>query len=286
MPQPTNKKNQEIINSILKAFDKEVVGAEKDLMSLVLLEVIPTLQTDADGLLIANEYNYTKLNNIDKTLGKFTTVFTDKTLKPLAFEMLGMTTLSLNYFKKMGFKEATLDKIAKNLEFLHQRIGLDKKGKIIVGSYIDRLGKMQAVKDNIAAYINQSIAQKSGKTAFVKGFKELLETSKGHNGAMTKYMKTYVHDTIYQLKRSNDDYMAVQLGLNNAIYQGTIIDTTRGYCLSRVGKVFTRDEIASWKTLNYPYFPPNYDPFIDMGGYNCRHWYDWISDEYAAELKE
>lgn len=285
MPQSKNKENQAIINSILLAFDKEVKGAEKDLLALILLEVVPSLQTDADGLLIANEYNYRKLNNIDKTLSEFTAVFTDKTLKPLAVEMLGVTTLSLNYFKEMGFKQATLDKIAKNLDFLHQRIGLDKKGKIIAGSYIDRLGKMQAVKDNIASYINNAIAQKSGKTSFVKGFKELLVTNKGHNGAMTRYMKTYVHDTIYQLKRSNDDYMATQLELNNAIYQGTVIDTTRDFCASRVGNVYTREEIESWKTLDYSYFPPNYDPVVDLGGYNCRHWLDWISDEYAEELK-
>ena len=144
---------------------------------------------------------------------------------------------------------------------------------------------MTAVRDQIAAYVNNAIAQKAGKTAFTKGFKDLITTNKDGVGAMQKYFKTYVHDTIYQLKRTNDDYMAEQLGLNYAVYQGTVIDTTRDFCAARVGNVYSRDEIARWATLNYPYFPTPYDPFIDMGGYNCRHWYDWVSDEVAEELK-
>ena len=49
------------------------------------------------------------------------------------------------------------------------------------------------------------------------------------------------------------------------IYVGPIDERTRDWCLSRVGRVFTRAQIDAMDNGQIP------DPFTTGGGYNCRH---------------
>ena len=56
------------------------------------------------------------------------------------------------------------------------------------------------------------------------------------------------------------------LGPNQAfIYSGPVDGRTRDWCLSRVGKVYTRAEIERMDKGQLP------NPFLTGGGYNCRH---------------
>lgn len=85
------------------------------------------------------------------------------------------------------------------------------------------------------------------------------------------------------------------LKLNYAFYQGGTISTTRPFCKVRNNKVFSREEISKFSTSRDKYGgyenkssgelqgkTKPHNPFLDLGGYNCRHSYDWISDELAA----
>lgn len=95
---------------------------------------------------------------------------------------------------------------------------------------------------------------------------------------------------------------AQRLGFRSAIYEGGLIKTSRDFCEERNSKVFTFSEILKFGTKDDDYggyineigdFQGKteiYDPFLDAGGYNCRHFYSFISDDLAIilrpELKE
>ena len=78
---------------------------------------------------------------------------------------------------------------------------------------------------------------------------------------------------------------ANQLQLNYFIYQGGEIKTTRAFCEERNGNVYTREEGASWNSLQWEGQKEGNNIFIDGGGYNCRHYLDWISYELAKQLR-
>lgn len=54
-------------------------------------------------------------------------------------------------------------------------------------------------------------------------------------------------------------------------YAGPVDSVTRDFCLKRVGKVFSRDEIEDMDNHQLP------DPLVTGGGYNCRHAFKAVS---------
>jgi hypothetical protein len=89
------------------------------------------------------------------------------------------------------------------------------------------------------------------------------------------------------------------MGYQCALYQGGIIATTRPFCKKRNGKVFTRDEIKLFGTSKDKFggyerkgdgyfkgkYKSGYNPLTDAGCYNCRHFYNWISNRLAIRLR-
>jgi len=91
---------------------------------------------------------------------------------------------------------------------------------------------------------------------------------------MRKYSSQIAHDSVMQFDGKFTKYKGDQLGIKQYKYSGTRIDTTRDFCARNIGKVFTDEEARrlwennSWKGKS------GSDPFIDRGGYRCRH--SWI----------
>ena len=92
-----------------------------------------------------------------------------------------------------------------------------------------------------------------------------------------------VQDTFAQFDRTMSNQYATQLQLNYFIYQGGEILTTRSFCEERNAGVFTREQGVSWNALDWDGKMPG-DVMQHAGGYNCRHYFDWISYELAVQL--
>jgi hypothetical protein len=61
-------------------------------------------------------------------------------------------------------------------------------------------------------------------------------------------------------------------------YVGGTISTTRDFCRTHNGKIYTQDEINKiWRGQTWGGKAPG-DPFIVRGGYNCRHFFVPVSD--------
>lgn len=103
---------------------------------------------------------------------------------------------------------------------------------------------------------------------------------------VSKYYGRWTHDIYTQYKRIAADEVRKDVGLRFAVYTGGLIDTSRHFCEQRNNKVFHEDEIKAWSQLNWKEKPDTgYNPLYDCGGYNCRHYLVWVSDEYAYYLR-
>ena len=101
---------------------------------------------------------------------------------------------------------------------------------------------------------------------------------------MRKYSKQLAHDSLMEFDGQFTKAKAEEAGLTHYIYYGDLIGDSRQFCKNRVraNEIFSEVELREqwarepWKGKS------GSDPFINRGGYNCRHhfqptdpsWYD------------
>lgn len=88
----------------------------------------------------------------------------------------------------------------------------------------------------------------------------------------------------YQRDAANESRK--KLGLRYAVYEGGTIKKTRDFCREKDGKIFEDKEIALWVSQDWKGKSTPYNPFIHLGGYNCRHRLNWVSDSTAEFLRK
>jgi len=166
------------------------------------------------------------------------------------------------------------------------RYGLNPvTGEIIKGSYFDAIFDVNPVS---ARVINDMYkAMQSGQG--VEDFKRLFRSAflgQVNNGYLQQYFTRWSQDLYMQADAVANLEMANRLGQNHAIYAGTEKDNTRCFCIERMNRIYTREEMISWNKLSWRGKIPNGNVLIDRGGYNCRHTLNWISDEIAPLLNK
>ena len=100
---------------------------------------------------------------------------------------------------------------------------------------------------------------------------------------MRLYASQQAHDSIMQFDAQFTKYKAEEAGITSFQYTGTNITTTREFCRARINNVYTEEEARSiwggtWKGKS------GSDPFIDRGGYRCRH--SFIPYDPAWDLED
>ena len=284
------------IRQSLKQYDKDIVGLQEMLFNFILSEYVSNFDY-IDGKLTTSAKNYRLLSGLDSVYAKFQKTFQEDVLLTLGNNMLATNQFSEAYYNKASFSKKKVANAAKSTEPIKIAIGVTDKGKLINGSFLDLINKGGSVKEDLKNYTRQAIANKSNAKQFNKGYKALIQGGKKKKGVIDKNYNQEVHDAFFGAARMQDNLMSEELGLNYAIYQGVEIKTTREFCQERLSKIFTREEISKFGTKEDKYSgytnkgkgefqgkSDPYDPFVDQGGYNCRHQYRWISDDLAVEL--
>lgn len=185
----------------------------------------------------------------------------------------------------------TFEEPAQNVEdaalnYAMRRWGYNPATKeLIAGGYFEALFSNRDIARRVAALTNRAIASKMSLAEFQRTFKSVFVGKPGQ-GMLERHWKTNSFDLFQRIDRAANLYYADRLGLEYAIYSGTLEDDSRPFCIERVNQVFSREEIAGWSALQFQGKPKiGYDPFTDCGGFNCRHHLSFISNEIAAHLR-
>lgn len=120
------------------------------------------------------------------------------------------------------------------------------------------------------------------------GLASLVVGNADADGFLVRYFRQYAYDTFNQVREIKNQEFAEGLNLKWFLYQGSLIETSRRFCEKRAGKVFSTEETKTWKNdpdLVEQKTKDTYNPLIERGRYNCRHWIDYISQETADYLK-
>ena len=276
-------KKAKFIEKNILFIGKESAIIQKKLLDLITQDFVSQLEY-VDGALVNSVKNYQIINNFDNVLNDFQDTYMKPLVSNIGESILELTPINAEYYKILGANKTTVEQLVKKLRWLNERIGVDKKGNVISGSYLDNLATAPELRTELKDYVIKNVVNESGIKDFQKGFKTLLSDSDNVDGAMKKYYKQYTFDTFNSVDETINSYMADSLNLKYFVYSGTLIKTSRCFCRKRQGKVFSTEDTLNW--VNDPTLPktPNYNPLIDRGSYNCRHNIRYISEERAIEL--
>lgn len=113
-----------------------------------------------------------------------------------------------------------------------------------------------------------------GETPDLDALQEVNESTLAYRA------RTELNTALSALNRTVTLKKADDLNIEYFEYVGPLDKKTREFCAARVGKVFTRAEIATWD--NGQGLPAD----VYLGGYNCRHQLVAVRDEEGRERRE
>lgn len=278
------------------SFEKSLLGFEtvltRQLQALEkeLYSYLETALLDIDtenGIIQSTPRNIRRYVAANEQINAFNAAQMEQHMARFAGKLLEAVPVQSRYFAGVDIR-LTQQQIAAATEMLQAVLGVAGDGTLIRGGYLDRLLQAAELRAEVANYIAQSVASGRSFREYQAGLKNLIIGGRGINGALVRYWQQYAYDSYNQSNELVSKFVADDLDLQHFIYQGSIIDTTRPFCKKKAGKVFSRKEALTWKNdpdLIDKKTAAQYNPFIERGRYNCRHFLNWISDDLAYQLR-
>jgi hypothetical protein len=277
------KKKLTFIDKSLSDFDSDLAQLETQLFDLLITEYVSQFVVK-DGVILLNEKNVRLLADLDKVMLQFKDNFAKATFATLGENMLKMTGLTSDYFRVMTGSKKVIEGITAKLGKYRAAVGLDAKGELIKGSFLDNLASTSEMKTALSKYMQTAVTTEMDYRTFSNGLKDMVKGSADVDGALTKYVGGYAHDTFFQQARQQDNFFAETLGLDYFVWEGMERKTSRPLCIKNHGKVFSREQLEALNSKDWQGKIPDVNIFDQVGGYNCSHLLRAVTDEGAKSL--
>jgi hypothetical protein len=293
--------HQKLLNDTLKTLEQRVVQSISELPikdgslfnTRLAIEIRPKLQQAIEELYLVRVQSL--VNDYDKIAGTIVATY-GKLPIPTEFKQITEADLvTIQQLKKIAFTQF------QNLatEFtntlaseIYQSTLVGKPFADVVDTIRSKINgiyqqaddtKRQELVDFIQA---QRIAGKTQTEDFKTAVDELKQsygsTVTGDN--LSAYSGQIVQDALMGFDGQFAKFRADELKLTHYIYYGSIIRDSRDFCVEHANKIFTEDEARAlwqkeWQGKS------GSDPFLDRGGYNCRHHWQPTSLDWG-EVKD
>ncbi len=201
-----------------------------------------------------------------------------------------LTDLNQMYFSTL-MDSNKLDEIHDNTKKLVDKsLGVTDNNKLISGGFTDKALDNKKVQKLFVKEVNVILSGNPDVNLMQNKLKDFIIGNKKGGGILERYYRNFASDLLISIDRSNSLVYANELELQSFFYGGGLLTSSRSFCISKNGKIFSRAEAEKWKdstfiTSMYGEKINDYQPLIDMGGYGCRHTPDWITQDIAKELK-
>jgi len=300
-----NKKEQFLLSSET-SLNKTLRKMQDMLVSKVTAEIIPQLDM-ANGKIRNTLKNYRLLAALDKVYSDFQKGQRIPFVKEVGGSVAGITQANVTYFEvMMGLETPKL--FAKVAEGAAKKIGMRlglEGGKIVSGGFFETLIKNEALLLDVKQFTAQAVTGQFAMKDYIKGLNTLIIGDDKKPGGIEKQFNRYAHDVYMQYDSAYSTALADETGMNYFIYQGSLVKDSRDFCVANAGKIFKKEDAEKWRTWTpdqgvYPagykvkqrdtsavpsYLSyVGYDPIIDRGGYNCRHYIGWLLDSIAERM--
>jgi hypothetical protein len=182
--------------------------------------------------------------------------------------------------------------------FLEQRLGVTATGQPVAGGWLSTIIGDTTAQREVLTYAYQAQASGAGLEAYRAGLTDLVAGANNATQGLIGKLYREAADSFNQNDRQLQQLSAQRLGLKAYLYQGGLIASSRAFCVTRNGKVFLDWEVEAFGTKADAYGgytnkaeglfsgkSQPYDPFVDCGGWNCRHGLHAIPNLVAIRLR-
>lgn len=290
--------HQKLLIDTLQNLEKEVVKLVSELPiqegalfnTRLAIEIRPKLQKAIEDLYLTKVQTF--INDYDKIAGTIVATY-GKLPIPNEFKQITEADLvTIQQLKKIAFSQFQnlATEFSNTLaQEVYQSTLVGKPFADVVETVRAKINgiyqqadtkKQKELVDFVQA---QRIAGKTNTEDFKTAVDELKQsygsTVTGANLAV--YSSQIVQDALMGFDGQFAKFRADELGLTSYVYFGSIIRDSRDFCVEHANKIFTEEEARQlWQ--NDWQGKSGSDPFIDRGGYNCRHHWQPVDTEWGT----
>jgi len=293
--------HQKLLIDTLQNLEKEVVKIVSELPiqegalfnTRLAIEIRPKLQQAIEDLYLTKVQTF--INDYDKIAGTIVATY-GKLPIPNEFKQITEADLvTIQQLKKIAFSQFQnlATEFSNTLaQEVYQSTLVGKPFADVVQTIRDKINgiyqqadtrKQKELVDFVQA---QRIAGKTNTEDFKTAVDELKQsygsTVTGANLAV--YSSQIVQDALMGFDGQFAKYRADELGLTSYVYYGSIIRDSRDFCVEHANQVFTEEEARALWQQDWQ-GKSGSDPFLDRGGYNCRHHWQPINPDWGT-IKE
>jgi len=290
--------HQKLLADTLKTLEQEVVNIASTLPiengslfnTRLAIEIRPQLQQAIEEIYLKKVQTF--INDYDKVAGTIVATY-GKLPIPIEFKQITQTDLvTIQQLKKLAFTQ-------------FQNLGNEFTNTLAKEIYQSTLvGKpfgdvVQTIRDKInGIYQAADTAKQQQLVTFIQDQKALGnmnspdvqtavdELKQNYGSTVTgdnlySYSSQIVQDALMGFDGQFAKYRADELGLTSFVYYGSIIRDSRDFCVEHANQVFTEEEARALWQQDWQ-GKSGSDPFLDRGGYNCRHHWQPISTDWGT----
>jgi hypothetical protein len=290
--------HQKLLADTLKTLEQEVVNIASTLPiqngslfnTRLAIEIRPQLQQAIEEIYLKKVQTF--INDYDKVAGTIVATY-GKFPIPVEFKQITETDLiTIQQLKKLAFTQ-------------FQNLGNEFTNTLAKEIYQSTLvGKpfgdvVQTIRDKInGIYQAADTAKQQQLVTFIQDQKALGnmsspdvqtavdELKQNYGSTVTgdnlyAYSSQIVGDALMGFDGQFAKYRADELGLTSFVYYGSIIRDSRDFCVEHANQVFTEEEARALWQQDWQ-GKSGSDPFLDRGGYNCRHHWQPISTDWGT----
>ena len=280
---------ESLLEKTLKTFESRI----KKLQVLFIREILDYLETNLDirdGVIRATTKNYRAIDNIGIVAKSVQKKQGLTLIKWVARRYVEIALINKKYFKKENNGNRSVDNISATV----QRKLLAQKGISVTKDTI-KISANSFLRDAVnfeeaARQVKQIAMRMAADGQPLIDLKKSIRTySRSTDKALpVKKLERVASETFKEFDRGMSHEYGKRLGLRAAIWQGGVIQTTREICDRNNNRVFTYDELRAMESEEWEgKWPPapSFNIFIHVGGIECRHQLDHISDALAIRLR-
>jgi hypothetical protein len=282
MSKVRDNKRLNFADSAQNEIEKAVQEAERFLYGFTVDWAIGNIEVESNRITYTSS-NLSKVQALSRAISREWDRLKSGLMRSILAIGERLLGLNLEYFKAISEDADSFESVARRNALL--KWGYDTAtGQAVEGGYLSGVFDSVEIGQRVGRLMNRAIAGQMKLSDFRKIFKNIF-VSGVRPGLILAQFRRFSHDLFITLDRATQREYSLKLGLTYAVYSGTVIESSRPFCEARVNKCFTSSEIESWKDIDFQGKPPIYDPFIDCGGYNCRHHLSFVSDELGKLLR-